>query len=230
MVRHCAMCSPLSMFANNALLGGGVWIREQIKIKRRSKALQALMAILDISQMLHVENFMPRCWQDSNPLVCSTECINSLDEASQSSDACLYHDVLQLALTAHYLGTSHYVLQLVLTAHYLGTSHYVLQLVHTAHYMSKTGDRLGKIVTSMGEASFNLDLSAPLFLIGRVLGSKLGRSLRMAVQLNDCCPHIFPLIAAGGVYPCCGDDQTGKGSHPSIWLLIFITSLVAWVL
>ena len=230
MVRHCAMCSPLSMFANNALLGGGVWIREQIKIKRRSKALQALMAILDISQMLHVENFMPRCWQDSNPLVCSTECINSLDEASQLSDACLYHDVLQLALTAHYLGTSHYVLQLVLTAHYLGTSHYVLQLVHTAHYMSKTGDRLGKIVTSMGEASFNLDLSAPLFLIGRVLGSKLGRSLRMAVQLNDCCPHIFPLIAAGGVYPCCGDDQTGKGSHPSIWLLIFITSLVAWVL
>ena len=133
MVRHCAMCSPLSMFANNALLGGGVWIREQIKIKRRSKALQALMAILDISQMLHVENFMPRCWQDSNPLVCSTECINSLDEASQLSDACLYHDVLQLALTAHYLGTSHYVLQLVLTA----------------HYMSKTGDRLGKIVTSM---------------------------------------------------------------------------------
>ena len=198
MVRHCAMCSPLSMFANNALLGGGVWIREQIKIKRRSKALQALMAILDISQMLLVENFMSRCWQDSKPLACSNECINSLDEASQSSDACLCHDVPQL--------------------------------VHTAHYMSKTGDKPAKIVTSMGEASFNLDLSAPLFLIGRVLGSKLGRSLRMAVQLNDCCPHIFPLIAAGGVYPCCGDDQTGKGSHPSIWLLIFITSLVAWVL
>ena len=35
-----------SMFANNALLGGGVrvrvWIREQRKIKRRSKALLSL--------------------------------------------------------------------------------------------------------------------------------------------------------------------------------------------
>ena len=36
----------MSMFANNALLGGGgrgrVWIREQRKIKRRSKALLCL--------------------------------------------------------------------------------------------------------------------------------------------------------------------------------------------
>ena len=36
----------MSMFANNALLGGGVrvrvWIREQRKIKRRSKALLSL--------------------------------------------------------------------------------------------------------------------------------------------------------------------------------------------
>ena len=52
----------------------------------------------------------------------------------------------------------------------------------------------------------------------------------MVVQLSECCPRIFPLIAAGGVHPCCGDDQTGKGSHPNIWPLIFITSLVAWVL
>ena len=38
--------SHMSMFANNALLGGGVrvrvWIREQRKIKRRSKALLSL--------------------------------------------------------------------------------------------------------------------------------------------------------------------------------------------
>ena len=36
----------MSMFANNALLGGGVrvraWIREQRKIKRRSEALLSL--------------------------------------------------------------------------------------------------------------------------------------------------------------------------------------------
>ena len=36
----------MPMFANNALLGGGVrvrvWIREQRKIKRRSKALLSL--------------------------------------------------------------------------------------------------------------------------------------------------------------------------------------------
>ena len=41
------LSSPLMfMFANNALLGGGirvkVWIREQRKIKRRSKALLSL--------------------------------------------------------------------------------------------------------------------------------------------------------------------------------------------
>ena len=48
----------MSRFANNALLGGGirvrvrVWIREQRKIKRRSKALtKPLLAILDISQL-----------------------------------------------------------------------------------------------------------------------------------------------------------------------------------
>ena len=38
--------SHMSMFANSALLGGGVrvrvWIREQRKIKRRSKALLSL--------------------------------------------------------------------------------------------------------------------------------------------------------------------------------------------
>ena len=38
--------SLMSMFANNVLLGGGVrvrvWIREQRKIKRRSKALLCL--------------------------------------------------------------------------------------------------------------------------------------------------------------------------------------------
>ena len=47
----------MSRFANNALLGGGVrvrvWIREQRKIKRRSKALpKPLLAILEISQAL----------------------------------------------------------------------------------------------------------------------------------------------------------------------------------
>ena len=40
------LCPYMSVFANNALLGGGVrvrvWIREQRKIKRRSKALLSL--------------------------------------------------------------------------------------------------------------------------------------------------------------------------------------------
>ena len=31
-------------------------------------------------------------------------------------------------------------------------------IVHTAHYVSKAEDKPGKIVTSMGEASFNLHL------------------------------------------------------------------------
>ena len=42
----CQLLSLMSMFANSALLGGGVrvrvWIREQRKIKRRSKALLCL--------------------------------------------------------------------------------------------------------------------------------------------------------------------------------------------
>ena len=42
----CCLCLHMSMFANNALLGGGVrvrvWIREQRKIKRRSKSLLSL--------------------------------------------------------------------------------------------------------------------------------------------------------------------------------------------
>ena len=46
-VTRLSASTPLmSMFANNALLGGGVrvrvWIREQRKIKRRSKALLCL--------------------------------------------------------------------------------------------------------------------------------------------------------------------------------------------
>ena len=40
------LSSLMSMFANNALLGGGVrvrvWIREQRKVKRSSKALLSL--------------------------------------------------------------------------------------------------------------------------------------------------------------------------------------------
>ena len=43
---EASMCLYMSMFANNALLEGGVrvrvWIREQRKIKRRSKALLSL--------------------------------------------------------------------------------------------------------------------------------------------------------------------------------------------
>ena len=53
LLQHRSICfyasryfSHMSMFANNALLGGGVrvrvWIREQRKIKRRSKALLSL--------------------------------------------------------------------------------------------------------------------------------------------------------------------------------------------
>ena len=47
----------MSRFANSALLGGGVrarvWIREQRKIKRRSKALPKLLMVnLDITRSL----------------------------------------------------------------------------------------------------------------------------------------------------------------------------------
>ena len=52
MLACLGLTHSLSMFANNALLGGGVRvsIREQRKIKRRSKALlKPLMANLDIT-------------------------------------------------------------------------------------------------------------------------------------------------------------------------------------
>ena len=59
--------SHMSMFANNALLGGGVrvrvWIREQRKIKRRSKALLSLwwqtwtsLLLLDAKLIVRLKN------------------------------------------------------------------------------------------------------------------------------------------------------------------------------
>ena len=58
----------MSMFANIALLGGGVrvrvWITEQRKIKRRSKALytKPLMANLDITLEGFCSQFVPLLW------------------------------------------------------------------------------------------------------------------------------------------------------------------------
>lgn len=67
----------------------------------------------NVFEMLYVENFVPRCKQDSNVSIVLTSCCQALVSAT---------------------------------------------IVHTAHYVSKTEDKPGKIVTSMGEASFNLHL------------------------------------------------------------------------
>ena len=196
----------MSRFANSALLGGGVrarvWIREQRKIKRRSKALPKLLMVnLDITRSLLYS------WVRVRRVFSRPFCL--LAQIVHGSPAALHG-------LPYYTWWSSSMYSPTRLRNVLASSSSTSDLQKSSNFKSVTEKMLFRLMCcrQTWNRSNNVLCGHMISIYTRTMCSLVPR--QEYVHAQYCVPHRIPLAVSTSVFVCCEGGVSEKLSHASV--------------